>query len=204
MQIFIGYDPRQPIAEAVLRHSIATRSSQPLPITRLQLNQLQITRRGLTEFTYSRFLVPWLCNFEGKALFLDADMLCLEDITEIEKYATAPVSVVKNKQRFEWPSLMLFDCAQCKILTPEFVENSDRLFKMDWADVGSLSPEWNHLVGYDEPQDAKIVHFTKGIPVWPETAQCEYAEHWHAERRAMMSTVSHDELMGRSVHVEAR
>lgn len=146
-------------------------------------------------------MVPWLCDYKGTALFLDADMLCLTDIMEITQYANAPVSVVKNKQRFEWPSLMLFDCAQCKVLTPEFVQNSDQLFKMNWADVGEIPSEWNHLVGYDEPQDAKIVHFTKGIPVWPQTMGCEYADEWHQERRLMMSTVSFDELMGRSVHV---
>lgn len=145
--------------------------------------------------------MPWLCNYEGKALFLDADMLCLDDIMKIEQYATAPVSVVKNKHRFEWPSLMLFDCAKCKVLTPEFVQNSDQLFKMTWADVGELPSEWNHLVGYDSPQDAKIVHFTKGIPVWPQTMGCEYADEWHQERRLMMSTVSFDELMGPSRHV---
>ena len=163
-----------------------------------------MSRRGLTEFTYSRFLVPYLCNYEGTALFLDADMLCLADITELfdlfdNRYA---VQVVANKRKFEWPSLMLFNNETCKKLTPEFVESSDDLFRMGWENVGPLPKKWNFCVGYDEKIPwANLVHFTKGIPVWDETKDCEYAEHWHKERKIMMSTCSFQELMGKSVHV---
>jgi hypothetical protein len=33
----------------------------------------------------SRFLVPWLCNFKGHAIFADgSDMICLADIAELD------------------------------------------------------------------------------------------------------------------------
>lgn len=203
MRVFIGSDPRQPIASNVLAHSIRARASKPVSITFLELDQLPITRRGLTFFTYSRYLVPWLCDFEGIALFLDADMLCLGDIENIEEFFNghSAVHVVKNKQRFEWPSLMMFNCRRCKVLTPEYVQNDQKLQSLDWAsDVGEIPSVWNHLVGYDPPQKAQIVHFTKGIPVWPETENCEYADLWHMERRAMMYTCGYQELMGGSRH----
>lgn len=204
MRIFIGFDRRQPVALNVLQSSIYRRASRPVQITPLVIDQLPISRKGLTEFTYSRFLVPWLCNYQGTALFLDADMLVLSDICELfdlfdESHA---VQVVKNKQRFEWPSLMLFNNAECRQLTPEFVETSQDLFKMEWGDVGELPKKWNYCVGYDEAIPwASLVHFTKGIPVWDETSGCQYAEHWHKERRFMMSTCSFEELMGKSIHV---
>lgn len=204
MRVFIGYDPRQPMAFQVLAHSIWKRASKPVSITRLQLNQLPIKRRGLTEFTYSRFLVPYLCGYEGKAVFMDADMLALADVCGlIENQAPAPVSVVKNSQRFEWPSLMVFNCWDCKKLTPEYVETGSP-FSFDWADaVGALPPEWNHLVGYDAPRkDAKIVHYTMGIPFWPETSGFEYASEWMADAKESMSTVSWAALMGGSVHAQ--
>ena len=188
----------------MLCHSIWHRASQPVSITRLQLNQLPLTRQGLTQFTYSRFLVPYLCDYKGHALFLDADMLVLDDIAELFELADdSDVQVVKNKEKFEWPSVMLFNCKKCWKLTPESVETSDNIFRMDeWANVGDLPPEWNHLVGYDKPNpEAKLIHYTQGVPVWPETEDCDYADLWHAERRAMMGTVSFDELMGKSVHV---
>lgn len=205
MRVFIGYDPRQPVAASVLAHSIAERSSQPVQIIQLRLKQLPIKRRGLTDFTYSRFLVPYLCGFRGKALFLDADMLCLGDIAELFAYSDPDhaVRVVKGKQRFEWASLMLFNNERCRALTPEHVETSPSLFSMDWGSVGDLPKEWNHCIGYDEPNPAaKLVHFTMGIPVWAETIECEYSTHWQQELNDCSRTVSWLELMGNSVHAD--
>ena len=61
-KVFIGYDPRQPVAYNVLQHSIVIRTEYPVSITPLVLETLPITRKGLTPFTWSRFLVPFLCN----------------------------------------------------------------------------------------------------------------------------------------------
>ena len=205
VNVYVGYDPRQPVAFQVLCHSIWKHSTKPVSITRLQLNQLPITRRGLTEFTYSRFLVPCLSGFQGISVFMDSDMLCRSDISVLVDDALEkdhPVFVVKNKKRFEWPSLMVFKNYQCQKLTPEFVEDTNhKLFDFAWASsVGELSPEWNHLVGYDEPQDAKVIHFTQGIPCWPETEHCEYAQDWINGAKESLSTVSWKALMGHSVH----
>lgn len=206
LRVFVGSDPRQPIAYSVLQHSISVRSSAPVSITRLQLDQLPLEREGLTQFTYSRFLVPYLSGYEGVSLFLDADMLCLGDIAELFEYANSPypVHVVKNKERFEWSSLMLFNNEHCKVLTPEFVATDKKILSMRWASVGDLPESWNHCVGYDPPQDAQLIHYTQGIPVWPQTCNCEYAQEWHDERIAMMSTCSFEELMGPSRHPVAQ
>jgi len=201
-RIFIGVDPRQPIAFFALACSIVGRSSRPLTITPLILSSLPIKRTGLTEFTYSRFMVPWLCGYYGRALFLDADMMARSDIAElIDMYdAKYAVQVVQNKLRYEWPSLMLFNCEACHKLTPEYVENGDP-FSFEWGEVGALPSEWNHLVGYDDPdKDAKLVHFTQGIPIFPETKDCEFGQEYQAEVRSMTSSVSWAEIMGNSVH----
>lgn len=203
LRVFIGFDERQPVAAAVLAHSIERRSSEPVSISRLQIRHMPVKRRGLTSFTFSRFLVPYLCGYQGVAVFIDADMLCLGDFAELEKYAEHPVSVVKNELRFEWPSLMVFNCGRCIKLTPELVEKGDP-FSFSWADsVGVLPSEFNHLVGYDKPRpDAKVVHYTQGIPCFPETKDCEYAKEWMDELKHMNSTVSWEKIMGNSVHKE--
>lgn len=209
MQVFIGYDPRQPVAAAVAAHSIWTRASIPISITRLQLNQLPLTRQGLTEFTYSRFLVPALQQYEGLSLFVDADVLCLADVAELLVYPLAfqdqAVFVVPHARKFERPSVMLFNNARCQTLTPAYVANpAHACFDFSWAEgkVGALPAAWNHLVGYDAPRDdAKLVHFTQGLPCWPETRQTEYADAWHAEAKQMIASCSFLELMGPSVHV---
>jgi lipopolysaccharide biosynthesis glycosyltransferase len=205
VRIFIGFDPRQPLAYNVCRSSIERHGSNLFAIFPLQLRLLPIERRGLTEFTFSRYLVPHLCNYEGVALFLDADMIVRADITELFDYAKGDKSVwmVKNNQRFEWPSLMLFNNSACKKLTPAYIEQ-DQPASLEWAEqgIGDLPKEWNHCVGYDKPNpDAKLIHFTKGIPCWPETKGCEHEGSWIDEHRFMNGTVTHDELMGKSVHV---
>lgn len=203
MRVFIGYDPRQPLAYTVCQSSIFRRASRPVAITPLVLKQLPITRRGLTEFTYSRFLVPHLCGYEGTAVFLDADIIVLDDIHKLVSAADpeAAVSVVKNVRQFEWPSVMVFNNALCKQLTPEFIERGEP-FAFGWASkIGALPPEWNHLVGYDMAEkEPKLLHYTQGIPCWPETAGCEYAQNWHGEHSFMNSSVAYKDLMGSSVH----
>lgn len=204
LRIFIGLDPRQPVAYTVLQSSIIRRASKPVAISPLVLKTLPIKRKGLTEFTYSRFLVPWLCDFRGAALFLDADMLALGDIAELfaNQDLDAAVGVVQNKLRFEWPSLMLFNCALCTDLTPAVVDNeSFDPFKWVYANAGGLDPAWNHCVGYDLPNpNAKLAHFTQGIPCFPETADSEFAEEWKDESLKCRMTVSWKAIMGNSVH----
>jgi len=201
MRIFIGYDPRQPVSYQVLHHSIVRRASKPVSITPLIIEQLPIKRLGLTPFTFTRYLVPWLCNYEGEAIFMDADMLCLTDITKIPRSEDA-VSVVQNQLRFEWPSLMIFNNEKCKSLTPEYIETQQPQ-GLQWASsIGSLPPEWNHLVGYDKPQDAKIVHFTQGIPCFPEVSGCEYTDEWMDEAQIVCSALPWEMLMGNSVHAQ--
>lgn len=209
LNIFIGIDPRQPVAYNVLQFSILRRSSVPVSITPLVLPQLPIKRRGLTDFTFSRYLPPFLCDYRGYSLFLDADMLCLGDVAELFSWAEtaplAPVYVVKNAQRFEWPSAMLFHNAMCRTLTPAYIDDAANAPQaMEWArgNIGDLPPEWNHCVGYDAMKPAKLVHYTQGIPLWKEVQDCDYAAEWLAEHEASNATVSWLELMGGSVHAQ--
>jgi len=168
---------------------------------------MPIKRRGLSDFTYARYCVPFLSGYKGRSIFMDADMLCLADVHDLLGLADplAAVSVVKNKMRFEWTSLMVFNNAACLRLTPEWIDHKDTAPQsLSWAgEVGELPSEWNHLVGYDAQRaDAKLVHFTQGIPVFPEVEDCEYSEEWRLEHRAMNSTVSWKEIMGDSVHAQ--
>lgn len=197
-------DERQPIAANVLAHSIERRASRSTQITKIQLRHMPIKRRGLTSFSFSRYCVPYLCGYEGTALFLDADMLCLADIFELERFAPTDcaVAVVKNPLRFEWPSLMYFNNSLCMELTPELIEGGTP-HDLNWGPVGELPQEWNFCVGYDEMiPKVKIVHYTQGIPHFPETKDCAFADEWRAELKHMNSTVSWQQIMGGSVHAE--
>jgi hypothetical protein len=189
LRIFVGHDPLQPASTTVLVHSIISRASKPVCVTPLSLKTLPIKRRGLTEFTYSRFLTPYLCDYQGWSLFLNAHMLVLEDIAKLFELADGKhtIQLVKNKLRLEWCSLILFNNAKCRELRPAVIDDMSRdPFGLWWASsVGALPEEWNHCVGYDDPRsDAKLVHFTRGVPFFPETEDIEYVDEWRSELEA--------------------
>ncbi|MFN9628637.1 MAG: glycosyltransferase [Cyanobacteriota bacterium] len=214
--VFIGFDPREDVAVNVLANSIQSRSSRPVSIAQVRLSQLDHVycreRDPLqsTEFSFSRFLVPWLCEYQGWALFVDADMLCLGDMAELwalrdEHYA---VQVVKHEHHCEpgfkfqrerqtpygkknWSSVMLFNCSRCQALTPERVNSASglHLHQFAWlreADVGALPPRWNVLVGVQPvPSDARLLHYTLGGPWFDDCQKMDRSDLWHAGRQAL-------------------
>ena len=219
IRVFIGYDSRETVAFNVLSHSINVRASQPVAIAPVMLSQLGgVFRRESnplqsTEFSFSRFLVPYLCGYEGWAVFIDCDMLVMDDIANLWKLRDDrwAVQVVKHEhvpkeevkflgavqtkyQKKNWSSVMLLNCERCKALTPDYVNRTSglELHQFKWlADdslIGELPHGWNHLVGYDVPRPGvSLAHFTIGGPWFSEYEGCEYSAEWEAEKRAMLS-----------------
>jgi len=213
IRIFIGYDPVEAGTLYPLIHSIHRQASQPVSITPVSLENLRgiLTRERdplqSNDFSFSRFLVPWMCNYEGWAIFMDCDMILRDDIAKLwalrdERYA---VQVVKhnhvppedtkylgNKQtkydRKNWSSVMLVNTNKCKHLTPEYVNHASGLglHQFRWLpdrEIGELPHQWNHLVGYDkyDPR-ASIVHYTTGGPYFSEYRDCDYHTDWFTEK----------------------
>ncbi len=98
INIFIGYDEGEKIAFHVLSESIRQHSSEPVSITPIDLTTTRniFTREKAknqsTEFAFSRFLTPYLSNYEGWSIFMDCDMLMRTDIKTLwdmrdDKYA---------------------------------------------------------------------------------------------------------------------
>ncbi len=215
LRIFIGYDTNETIAYHVLANSIMRRSSVPVCITPLILSQLPMTRmrdeKQSTDFAFSRFLVPWLCNYKGRALFMDCDMLCRSDLAELFEYGKdCALSVVQHDyapieedkfldqsqslyKRKNWSSVMLFNNDLCRALTPEYVNTASglELHQFKWledSEIGKLDIEWNYLVTeYPKNSEAKIVHFTRGTPCFRKYSRCDYSDEWYEEKRLMMS-----------------
>lgn len=133
-------------------------------------------------------------------------MVATGDVAEVfdTPLGDCELAVMQAQARFEWASAMLFNCERCKVLTPAFIEDrANALLDLKWANsVGCLKPEWNHCVGYERPRDAKLYHFTKGIPIWRETRGNVEDQVFHDAYKHMLHSVSHAELMGNSVHVQ--
>lgn len=143
-------------------------------------------------------------GYRGTALFLDADMVCRGDIEELFQLADPEVAVqvVQCPKRFEWPSLMLFNNARCGVLTPDYIETAQPQ-SLDWGAVGFLPKTWNNCIGYEPADpDAKLVHFTTGIPCFEEVQGLGHEDTWAAELRAATQTVAWQDIMGGSVHAQ--
>lgn len=211
LRIFVGYDSREPVALDVCCHSISQRSSGPISFVPLALRHLQglYTRppNGTTEFSLTRFLVPYLSGYEGVSIFMDCDMLAQTDIYEVLKdcdqahavsvcqhdYVPKPVAKATGVQtsypRKNWSSFMVFQNAKCTALTPDYVNTASPadLHRLTWASsVGSLPLDWNWLVGEYEPNPkARVLHYTLGTPCFHEYRNCDQSDLWYKELAAM-------------------
>ena len=144
---------------------------------------------------------------------MDCDMLVLDDMAELWKLRddNVAVQVVKHahvpeettkflgnpQSKYEkknWSSVMLFNNAKCRALTPEYVNTATglELHRFQWLGdddlIGEIPHRWNHLVGYDETLPVSAVsnlHYTIGGPYFKEYKETDYAEEWFAERDAM-------------------
>jgi lipopolysaccharide biosynthesis glycosyltransferase len=168
-----------------------------------------------TDFSFSRFLVPYLCNYEGWAIFMDCDVIALDDIANLwklrdDRYAVmcvhhdhVPTEDTKflgaAQTRYEkknWSSVMLMNCARCTALTPEYVNTASglELHRFHWLAgdelIGEIPHRWNHLVDYDPPRPASelsMLHYTKGGPYFEQYRNSGYADLWFAERDRMLA-----------------
>lgn len=221
VRIFIGYDSKEAVAYHVLCSSILRRASVPvmlIPLTRQSVSRVYTRKRGLTEateFSLTRFLVPYLSNYQGLSVFMDCDMLMRVDILDLWLELLAqpnqavwccqhnyiPKQLVKfdgheqtRYPRKNWSSFMVFDNEQCKALTPEYVNQASglELHRFHWLtegqSIGSLPLTWNWLVGeYPRNYDVKNLHFTNGTPCFPEYAECDHSAEWWEEYALVMA-----------------
>ena len=217
MKVFIGWDSREDIAYQVCKASILRHTSIPVdiqPIVQSELRQRGVYTResdpfSSTEFSFTRFLTPYLTGYTGWAVFMDCDFLFRGDIAGLMDYADGakacltvqhdyrPSETVKmdNKAQHQyprknWSSFMFINCAhpQVKTLTPEVVNRESGMFlhRFQWLTddvIGSLPIAWNYLEGWytrNHCPNPIAVHYTRGGPWFSGYQDVEYAEEWKA------------------------
>ena len=232
--IFVGWDPREEDAYQVCKKSLIRNSSVPLCVRKLDRRKLSwpgdqgiFTRKWAfedgqrvdaldgkpfsTEFSFTRFLVPVLQQYEGWALFFDCDFLWRGDVAELialrdDKFA---VQVVQHNHtpkesikmdgcaqtryyRKNWSSLVLWNCGHPSNLnlTRQTVntESGSWLHAFQWLhdeEIGALPEEWNWLEGSSDPSiKPKAVHYTRGGPWFPAYSDVIYADEWYRVKHA--------------------
>ncbi len=215
MKVFIGYDQREDLAFKVCERSLNINSTVVIDVS--PIKQRDMRERNLywrehdplssTEFSFTRFLTPYLSGYKGWALFCDCDFLFRKDIAGLKNYmdSNKAVMVVKHQYnppektkmdgkiqtqypRKNWSSLMLINCEHPSVqsLTPDVVNHATGLYlhRLQWVDskyIGELPVAYNYLEGWntkDECPDPIGVHFTRGGPWLNDYRNVEYGQEW--------------------------
>jgi hypothetical protein len=227
LRVFVGWDSREPEAYDVCAFSLHRHASRDLdvrPIEQGALRQAQLYWRDAdplasTEFTYTRFLVPAMAQYQGWALYCDCDFLWTADVAELfdacqddakavycVQHDHRPPESVKMDGRVQtvyprknWSSMMLFNCGHpsVKALTPEVVnrESGAFLHRMQWAqdqEIGAVDQTWNWLEGHSPAGSAppKVIHYTRGGPWFANWRHVQYADLWLDEFAMMSKSVA--------------
>ena len=209
LNIFVGFDQKESIAYHTFVQSIIENSTIPLSITPLAENNLdEYTENhtdGTNKFTYSRFLVPYLMDFKGLAIFVDGDMVCLSDLKKLKNFydPSTALSVVKHDYktkhklkyfgqknedypRKNWSSVIVWNCEhpKNKILTPDFISKKEGSFlhRFNWLnddEIGNLPKTWNWLaMEYEERNKVDLIHYTLGTPCFKDYSNTALSKFW--------------------------
>ena len=215
LNFFIGYDSKEDIAYRVCKYSILNNTSFNVKIRSLKLYELiaknmytrSVDPLASTEFTYSRFLIPALMNYNGWAIFCDCDFLFFDDVQKIIKeldpskavYCVQHDYTPKEKHKMDgqkqtiyprknWSSFIVYNCSHesNKKLTVDLVnkESGSYLHQFKWLEdkeIGSLDERWNWREGWTSNHNNNspyAVHYTRGGPWFEEWQDVEFAKDW--------------------------
>ena len=179
VRVFVASTPAEWLPMRVLEFSIKETTSLPVYVSAIyKFNRtipmpLAVENRPRTPFSFQRFLIPELCGFSGKAIYLDADMQVFRDIRELwnHDFFGCDLQTVREAQqgRRGQFSVMLLDCQALGWRVDQIVADLDA-GKLDYAalmyemrvakKIGrDISSEWNSLEHY-EPEKTCLLHYT--------------------------------------------
>ncbi len=140
---------------------------------------LKLKYQNITEFSLYRYLIPQICNYQGKAIYIDSDIICLTDIGELFDTPLKGCQFLAKKDAYShmgkelWAlSVMLIDCEKCQFkLETYYKEIAQGLYSQkDFAcmsptflthhpyQIRELDPRWNVLDYAD--RSTKLIHYT--------------------------------------------
>jgi hypothetical protein len=190
IRVFVGTDRSQALAVPVLEYSIkrhTTATVEVIPMLDLPVPSPADPRNSpRTGFSFSRFCIPKLAGYKGRAIYMDADMLVFSDIRELwdipfdgakiviqkevkfEEQSTAKVGAPKKRKK--QCAVMLLDCDRLDWDIEKIVSNMDRgeydyeqlmydLCILPEEEVKYGVPfEWNSLEHWDPT--TRLIHYT--------------------------------------------
>jgi hypothetical protein len=179
VRVFVACSEAESLPMRVLAFSIRETSSLPVEVVALDRVARPIPlpadlrNRPRTPFSFQRFLIPELCGYEGRAIYLDADMLVFSDIAAVwsapmDGHDLLAVREGNDGRRGQF-SVMLLDCGRLQWRVEDIVAGLDAgrysyeqlMGEMCVAPRAgwSLSPAWNSLE-HHETGVTCLLHYT--------------------------------------------
>ena len=187
VRVYVGSLQDQMLSVAVLDYSIRRHASMSVQLYPLWQAPLAIPtprdpeKRPRTPFSFQRFLIPELAGYRGHAIYLDSDMLVLQDIRGLwtQTFSDADLLAACSKpgstDRRPQFSVMLMDCEALRWDIRKIVEALDTgtltyeqlMFEMAIAKRAraDISHHWNSLERF-EPGRTALLHYTE-MPTQP-------------------------------------
>jgi hypothetical protein len=179
IRVFVGATPAQDLAVRVLEYSIRARTPMDVEVVPLYKTGLTVPEakdprnRGRTPFSFQRFLIPAAARYRGRAIYLDSDMLVLDDLREVwtQPIGDAEVAAIETRQKDPTArfSVLLLDCDRLRWNIDDIVAALDRgaltyqqlMYEMSWGPrvEGLVDPRWNSLDRYEAGRTA-LLHYT--------------------------------------------
>ena len=144
-----------------------------------------------TNFSFHRFAIPRLAGYQGRAAYVDADMLVFGDIRELWEIpfndATVLYAPSSNPKRRKQFSVMLMECGRLRWDVAELIAGMDAggydydqlvnelCVEPDAAVQDRIPPEWNSLDLYF-PGRTGLLHYTH-----METQPWVYSRHKYGD-----------------------
>lgn len=188
LQVFVGCDPNDCDLEQmmVLEYSIRKHCSQPVTLHWMQLSrdpqsfwyanppqqQGWRTEAWTTPFSGFRWGIPAFCEYQGKAIYMDTDVIVLCDLAQIWNTPFEPGKVVMAKggeQSWRF-CVSMWDCAAARdhlppIETlrgkPEIHQQLKKYYKKNPQVIQPFNPQYNNIDGENSPiEQIKILHYS--------------------------------------------
>ncbi|MBO3457614.1 glycosyl transferase [Aetokthonos hydrillicola Thurmond2011] len=213
IKVFIGSGEASRLERKVLIHSLYKHTRRDLDIyvfngthNSIELNDekpvlaplsLRVKYRNITEFSFYRFIIPEVCNFQGKAIYVDSDMICLSDIGELFDTPVDDFDFLAKEDSYGKPedklwglSVMLINCERCRFNVEKIVDDIEQgLYSYsDFSlmnplflsyhnyNIGEIDPQWNVFDYWDS--HTKLIHYTNLYTQPWKAANHPYGDLW--------------------------
>lgn len=208
LKVYAGTEPKQWLASEVLRYSIQRRTKAELDFQELKFLPLKLELPMYTGFSIYRYAIPELCHYQGKAIYLDADIVVVSDLLELwncpmdDHGALARSMHPGEPLAGRYTSVILLDCEKLKHWQlntwVEKLNQDHSLYGktmqalpggLGTADFGDLPDNFNHLDFFDDK--TKLIHYTH-VPTQPWKAPGH--PHAHIFLNELKSAIEEEEI----------